>query len=231
MNDDTQSLLLALVGGAVLRIAVDDTFLRFVRSWMRVPLLIAGGVLVVLAVVSLWRSHRRGATVPDDAHGGPGTAWLLLLPVLAIFLVAPPALGAYTADRAPATVAEPAGDVADPLPPGNPVTVTLTEYATRAIWDRGRSLEGRRIRMVGFVSTRPAGGILLTRIVVTCCAADARPVRIAVPESPRTFAPDTWVEVVGTYGGFDRSATTGRVPVLRAESVRQVEQPAEPYEH
>lgn len=240
MNRDTQSVLLVLVGGAVARIAVDDTFLRYVREWMRPGLLLAGVVLILLGSVSLWRDRRfrRGAADEHVAgeHGrrhshGPWVAWLLVLPVLTIFLVAPPALGSYTATRSAATVAEPADSEFEALPPGDPVTISLTEYATRAIWDAGRSLTGRRIRLVGFVTTRPAGGFLLTRIAITCCAADARPLRIAVPDASLGLSADTWVAVTGTYGGFDPTARTDeQLPVIRAESVVRVRAPAEPYE-
>lgn len=245
MNRDTQSVLLLLVGGALVRISVDDTFLRYVKDWMRPGLLAAGGLLVVLGAVSLWREHlaRRPAGSPTDPelvvdeHGhdddhGPRIAWLLLLPVLAIFLVAPPALGSYTASRssAAAAPAEPESEFA-PLPAGDPVTVTLTDYATRAIWDRGRSLADRRIRMVGFVTPRPGGGFYLTRITITCCAADARPIRIAVRDGDRSLPADAWVAVTGTYGGRDEAAkTVDQVPVILAESVHAVQAPAEPYE-
>ena len=250
MNRDAQSVLLLLVGGAVVRISADETFLRYVKDWMRPGLLAAGAVLMVLGLVSLWREHlaRRPAAPPDgpepvsagagiDEHGhdddhGPRIAWLLLLPVLAIFLVAPPALGSYTASRSSAATApaEPDGEFA-PLPAGDPVTVTLTDYASRAIWDAGRSLEGRRIRMVGFVTPRPGGGFYLTRITITCCAADARPIRIAVQNTDRTFPADTWVVVTGTYGGRDEAAkSVDQVPVLRVISVEPVSAPSEPYE-
>src|SRR5439155_6642153 len=112
VNRDTQSVLLALLGGAVVRISADETYLRYVKAWTRPYLLTAGLLLVVLGLVSLWREHRAarpdlpapGAAGDDGAvgpaereagrdHGhGPAAAWLLLLPIFAIFLVAPPAL-------------------------------------------------------------------------------------------------------------------------------------------
>jgi uncharacterized repeat protein (TIGR03943 family) len=245
VNRDTQSVLLVLVGGAIVRISLDDTFLRYVKDWMRPGLLVAGAVLVVLGLVSLWReraSRRRDAAFPDldpylnqgrhdHAEHGPWVAWLLVLPVLAILLVAPPALGSYTASRSSSAVAEPKESEYLPLPPGDPVTTTLTDYATRTIWDEGRSLAGRRIRLVGFVTPRPDGGFYLTRIVLICCAADGRPVRVAVPDAPRTFPADTWVAVTGSHGGLDvESAGAGQVPVLRAAAVTLVPTPANPYE-
>lgn len=233
MNRDTQSLLLTLVGGALVRLAVGDTFLRYVREWMRPTLLAAGTVLVVVGLLSLWRERRSRSDEPDgEEHGhGPWVAWLLVLPVLAVFLVAPPALGSYTAARTTATVAEPADSEFDPLPAGDPVTVSLTDYAVRTIWDRGHSLIGRQLRLVGFVTPRRAGGFFVTRIAITCCAADARPVRITVQGAPGTFPADTWVAVTGTYGGLDPAAGPNeQVPVIRAASVEPVRPPAEPYE-
>lgn len=235
MNRDSQSVLLTLVGGAVVRISIDDTFLRYVRGWMRPGLLMAGAVLIGLGLVSLWRERRRpeDAAGSDDerAHGhGPWVAWLLVLPVLAIFLVAPPALGSYTAQRSAATVAEPADSGFEPLPTGDPVTISLTDYAVRTIWDRGRSLTGRRIRMVGFVSPRPTGGFYLTRIAVTCCAADARPIRITVRGAATAYSADTWIAVTGTFDGLDPATDDEQVPVIRAESVEPVPAPTDPYE-
>lgn len=247
MNRDTQSILLTLLGGAVVRISADDTYLRYVRGWTRPYLLAAGTVLVVLGLVSLWSEHvaRRPvepvpaapdaqhdpAAVADHDHGhGPAVAWLLLLPVFAIFLVAPPALGSYAADRGGNSVTQPQDSEFAPLPSGDPVATTLTDYATRAIWDQGRSLAGRRVRLVGFVSARPGGGYYLTRMVITCCAADARPVKVTVRGGPN-YPADSWIAVTGSYGGLDDAAhRSGQVPVIRAESVEPVRVPSEPYE-
>jgi uncharacterized repeat protein (TIGR03943 family) len=263
MNRDTQSVLLVLLGGAVVRISVDDTYLRYVRSWTRPYLLTAGAVLIVLGLASLWREHlaRRsaGATpaappapvgpaapigsidpaVPAAAadhdghdHGhGPRVAWLLLLPIFAIFLVAPPALGSYAAGRGGNNIAKPADNSSfAALPDGDPVTTTLADYATRAIWDQGRSLQGRHVRLVGFVSPRPGGGYYITRLVITCCAADARPIKIAVQGQAGQFPTDSWIEVTGSYGGMDPGTKTEQIPIIRADSVNQVKTPSEPYE-
>lgn len=105
MRRETQHVLLLLLGGALLRIAVDDTFLRYVRPSHRWLLIGAGAVMVVGAVVALSRDARGART--DDAHDHPGVErhvpWLLLVPVLVIALVAPPALGADTPQPASTT--------------------------------------------------------------------------------------------------------------------------------
>ena len=261
MNRDTESMLLLLLGGAVLRISADNTFLRYVKGWTRPYLVVGGAILILLGAVSLYREHtarrsRRARTGPagaraasdlapgvdpvlalpgdgheHDADHGPRVGWLLLLPVFAIFLVAPPALGSYAAGRGSNNIAQPRESEFAPLPAGDPVTTTLTDYATRAIWDQGRSLQGRRVRLVGFVSPRPGGGVYLTRLVITCCAADARPIKISIHGDPTGLAADSWIEVVGSYGGLDASTgKTSQVPVIKADSVQPVRTPSEPYE-
>ncbi|MBI1757637.1 MAG: TIGR03943 family protein [Actinobacteria bacterium] len=255
MNRDTGHILIILVGGAVIRIAGTDTYLRYVKHGLHVPLLAAGAVLVLLGAVSLWRDNpgnhrdRVDATVPeapdgpdhDQAHShshshshGLRVAWLLLLPVFAIFLIAPPALGSYAAERATATRATPAAQPGDypPLPAGDPVPIRLDEFEARAVWDGGRTLSGRQFRMLGFVTAKPGGGYYLTRIAIACCAADATSSRVLVTGAAGSYPNDTWVEVVGSYGGVDhsREAEVGPIAELRAGSVRQVPAPAEPYQ-
>jgi uncharacterized repeat protein (TIGR03943 family) len=227
--------MLTFVGGTLLRLAAGDTFLRYVRAWMRPGLLAAGSVLIVAGLLSLWRERRLRDDPPErGGHGrppGPWAAWLLVLPVLAVFFVAPPALGSYTATRTRAPVPEPVGGDFEPLPAGNPVTLSLTDYTIRTMWDRGRSMTGRQLRLVGFVTPRSAGGFYVTRLAITCCAADARPIRIAVQVSPATWPTDSWVAVTGTYAGVDPDAgPDGAMPVIRAGSVEQVSAPAETYE-
>jgi hypothetical protein len=57
MSRDTQHVLLVLLGGALLRIAADDTYLRYVRPSHRWLLVAAGAVMVVLAIVGLLRDR------------------------------------------------------------------------------------------------------------------------------------------------------------------------------
>jgi uncharacterized repeat protein (TIGR03943 family) len=164
-------------------------------------------------------------------HGGPRVAWLLVLPVFAVFLIGPPALGSYAAARGGTSVAK-QSDYA-PLPAGDPVTLPVLDYASRAVWDAGASLTDRRVRLTGFVSPRPGGGVYLTRMILTCCAADGRPVKVALSGNvPRQIPADTWIEVVGRYdAATDKDgANNETIPYLTVESIRQVGQPTQPYE-
>jgi uncharacterized repeat protein (TIGR03943 family) len=282
VNKDTGNVLLVLVGGAILRISIGDTFLRYVRGGLHLPLIIAGVVLVLIGLVSLWRDNpgRRPGSADEDIAGaedaeligslaavtgdtaqgrladlepafvgagagsatgdheghdhahGNRVAWLLLLPVFAIFLIAPPALGSYAANRSTITRVPPASSNYPPLPAGDPLQMRLDEFEARAVWDAGRNMSDRTFRLIGFVSERPGGGYYLTRMVISCCAADATAVRISITGSAGSFPSDTWIQVTGHFDGLDhsREKDVGPVAILRADSVQQISPPKEPYE-
>ena len=266
MTREIQSVLLVLVGGAMLRISVGDVYLRYVKEGMRPWLLVSGGLLVlggVLMLVDVLRTARRASAdgalehdgseafdanhllAPDvsdvdadsvdeeghsHAHGGPRSAWLLLLPVAAIFLVAPPALGSFTAERQASSVIQPADSSAPPLPAGNPVVITLADYAARAVWDDGTTLKGRNVRMVGFVTPNPAGGWWLTRLQLTCCAADALATKISPVGGPASLPADTWVQVTGQWEPGGGVQDEKAIPLVKVESLVKVAEPKNPYE-
>jgi uncharacterized repeat protein (TIGR03943 family) len=219
---DTQHALLVLLGGALLRIAADDTYLRYVRPSHRWLLLAAGTVIVALAIVGLLRDR---AGPPAHEHGH--TSWLLLAPVLVIALVAPPALGADAVSRAGAgnaVVRE--SDVFGPLPN----ELSVAEFVQRAIWDTGGSLDGREVALTGFVVRRGAG-VELARLTIACCAADARPNRVRLVGDVGDHGADTWLEVRGILQAGSATAANGHVPALTVTSVRTVPPPPDPYEY
>jgi uncharacterized repeat protein (TIGR03943 family) len=230
VNRQAQAVVLLLLGGAVLRASVTDMYLRYVKEGLRPYLIVAGVVLVVAAVMTLWYELR---SPREHGHREPRVGWLLILPVLGLLLVAPPALGSYAAGQA-GTALSGRSDF-PPLPAGDPARVTVLDYASRAAFDRGRSLAGRRVKLSGFLAGGPDGTQYLARMVLSCCAADARPVKVGLtgdgPE-PGQLDADTWVEVVGRYA--DRTASDPvngeTIPYLDVESWQQVPAPKQQYE-
>jgi uncharacterized protein DUF1980 len=81
-----------LVGAVLLRLTLTGTYRRYVRVEMGPWLVVAGAVVVVLGLVTLARAIRRDRFV--DAHGHhrevDRVGWLLLAPIAALLLVAPP---------------------------------------------------------------------------------------------------------------------------------------------
>jgi uncharacterized repeat protein (TIGR03943 family) len=175
---------------------------------------------------------------PDEVAAGghqeeSRIGWLLLVAALALLVFSPPALGSFLANRH--GTALPVASVSDlaPLPSGDPVQLTLLDYATRAVSDNGRSLSGRDVRLTGFVIAGPGGTPYLARLVVGCCAADARPVKVGLTgDLPGILTADQWVEVVGRYTDqTDRDPINGdAIPYISVVSVREIAPPALPYE-
>ncbi|MFN8172569.1 MAG: TIGR03943 family protein [Candidatus Nanopelagicales bacterium] len=181
MTKEIQGVVLTVLGIVVLRLAVGTAYLNYVKESLRPWLLVSGAVLVVLGVLTfvdvvLRRSVPDEEPESDDGHGhghrGPRVAWLIFLPVVAVFVVAPPALGAFSAARSPAVPSLLDTSLPD-LPAGDPVTLYLSDYVQRAVWDKGTTLTGRTVELTGFVLPQPGGGWQLARMQITCCAADA----------------------------------------------------------
>lgn len=246
MNDLTQSMVMFLVGGIALRLSLTEHYLRYVKGGLRPFLIAAGVVLVVAALVTIIRDlrsepseadheeHRDGAS-PDGhhhAHHGPRVAWLLILPVAAILLIAPPALGSYSANRSASAAVQEQSEFPD-LPAGDPVAMSNIDYATRAIWDKGESMKGRTIRLTGFLTPRPAGGFFLTRIMLSCCAADGRPIKIGLEgDLLSDLKPDDWIQADGEYTArVDRNERTREMIVfIKVTDHQRVSAPDMPYE-
>lgn len=205
-----------LFGGAILRASLTDMYLRYVKEGLRPFLIAAGALLVTAAVMTLWYDLRApSARTGDDlGHHEPRVGWLLILPVLGLLLVTPPALGAYAAGQSGTVLSAQASDSFYPaLPPGDPVSIGLVEYATRAVYDQGKGMPGRTFQLTGFVTPGPDGAPMLTRMVLSCCAADGRPIKVAMAgDVPGDLPPDTWVRVLGAY-----STRVAKDPVNDAE--------------
>jgi uncharacterized repeat protein (TIGR03943 family) len=221
-----------LVGAVVLRLTVADTYRRYVRPEMGRWLLIAGIALIALGLVALVQSLRGAKSF--EAHGhdpehvhGIGVGWLLLAPIAALLLVAPPTLGSYGVDRAGAVNVRSGAPIFEPLPRGQgPTPMTLLEYVERAFEHGGASFNGVSVQLTGFVAGTESGGFRLARYQIACCAADATPVVVDVlgtSGSPPTE--DQWVTVTGT---FERGG--GDVPRLAATTVMEIAAPSDPYE-
>ncbi len=234
MKRDAQAAVLVIMGAALLRISIGGSYVNYVQTWMRPFLIVAGAVFAILGLLGVAALILSGRT-PEQAHDhhAPRVAWLLLLPVLAIFLIAPPALGSYAASRDEGTVAELHDYAYPPLPDGDPASITLSDYAYGAVWDEGKTLKGRSVELTGFVTPREDGGWYLTRIALACCAADGQAIKVQVRDADDQPA-DAWVDVVGTWagGGDEIGGEVGGevLPVLVADEVRRIEAPAEPYE-
>ncbi|MEV5143527.1 TIGR03943 family protein [Streptomyces sp. NPDC052727] len=229
MNRQAQAAVLFLLGGALLHAGATDLYLRYVKAGLRPLLLASGAVLIAAALATAWYERRRDRE--RHPHPEPRVAWLLLLPLLALILIAPPALGSYSALRSGTALQKPYAY--GPLPAGDPVPLSVVDYASRAAYGHGRSLHGRAVRVTGFLALDHAGRPYLVRMALNCCAADAQPVKIALTGAlPPVLRPDAWLEVTGTYapGLTHDPVGNGPIPYLKVTSTRPVTAPRDPYD-
>ncbi|GLX19521.1 TIGR03943 family putative permease subunit [Streptomyces lavendulae] len=243
-------LLLVLTGAGLLHVTVpSDVYLRYVKEGMW-PYLVASGVLLTVlgfAGLGIELARRLRETTDDETdghddhghdhrhdhghdhgHGGAKhVAWLLAAPALTLLLVAPPALGSYTASRdgAAASGVEQTGyaDLA-----GAEVTpMAMEEFIGRAV-HAPKTLAGREVRLLGFVSAGKGPDTwYLNRLKLSCCAADARTLRVEM-HGVKAPGNDTWVEVTGVVTA-EHVPVENPVPTMEVGVLKPVAPPRNPY--
>lgn len=227
---ELHAVVLLLVGATVARLAMTGGYLRYVKPGLRPYLFAAAATLLavgVLSLISRVRSHH------DHTHGRFDAAWLLVPPMLALLVLAPPALGSYSAARTGSALGTAVtSGTGDPIPPGDPVRLSLLDYAARAVRDSA-SLRGRHVLLSGFLLPVPGGGWDLTRLVITCCAADAQPIKVGLTGAvPPGAATDAWYQVTGVYSAQTATdpVNAAPVPFVQVEVAHPIPPPREQYE-
>ncbi|WP_327100962.1 TIGR03943 family protein [Nocardia vinacea] len=296
MKRETQNLLLLLIGGAVLWITLDGSYLRYVKPSLYPFLLISSIGFILLALVAIIRDIRRGtasdehanvhgrdvvghletrrprgihggddvlshanaqgrdyalghgaAQGPHDHQHGSGRAqWLLLAPVAALLLIAPPALGAGAAVTSSPVEVVPRDIAAEqpklwafpPLPAEPAPRLPIVDLVDRALQDSSHSLDGREITISGFI-IRPKDleqqhpdtpDADLARVVITCCVADARYVLVHLSGMPEVIEDDAWLEVRGVVETGSAQRDPDHTPTLVVTDYQRIEAPDRPYE-
>lgn len=186
------------LGLSMARLLWTGAFGWFIQQHMRIPLFLATLVLIGLGAYEFVRGVREEENIPASAKKSraPRVGWLMVLPVLVLISVAPTGLGAAAAERVDAFVPVERDDVFETIDfsQGN-VELRVTDFVNRAVWDEDRSLEGETVRLEGLVVNDPdvPDGFLLTRFLVSCCAADGVPVQVAIRDTNLALEDDTWV--------------------------------------
>ncbi|MFI0369056.1 TIGR03943 family putative permease subunit [Actinomadura sp. 1N219] len=245
MSRAGQNLLLILIGAAVLWITLGTgEYVNYVRPGFRFVLVPAALALLALGAAGVrrdWRAARGSADDGDHGHDhsrGPRVAWLLCLPVLAVFVIAPPALGSFTAARDAARTAPPPAAPSGgfrPLPrTGPPAPMTMGEFIGRAFEAQSGGparFQGVPVRLTGFVSPAANGerGWRLIRLKMACCAGDAVPFPVIVRGLPRP-PEDAWVQVVGVWQPPPAGRRATAVQELQGRSLQRIKKPRSPYE-
>ena len=136
-----------LIGAVLLRLTFTGTYSRYVRVGMGPWLAVAGVAVILLGLATLLRALGRPQATDADAHDHRANrvGWLLLAPIAALLLVAPPTLGSYGVGRGATVDVRAGAPIFDDLRAGTePVPMTLLEFGQRAFEQGERASTERR---------------------------------------------------------------------------------------
>ncbi len=236
MSREAENVLLLLVGIATAMITVGGAYTRYVKPAMLPWLIVTAVVIIGLALISIGVDIRRGSAVDHDhdGHSQHGSvAWMLILPVVVLIFVTPPALRPQAA--APKVTAVSTDVLRRPfpaLPAGRAPEVSIPDVMTRAAQDTAGTLDDRLITVIGFTLPRQ-GGVDLGRVVLICCAADAQLARVHLGGSMAaelsSYPEQTWLKVEGTVAPRTADGDSTSIPTLEVASATRIAAPANVY--
>lgn len=184
-------------------------------------------------------SHERGADAGSDAAASRRRTWgtvatvtggVIASGVVLAALVLPPAsLSAQLAvSRAGETTALFAGADDVTLGVADTTTFGVGEWASAfATATRPEAYDGAAVTLTGFVTPRDAGGLNLTRMVITHCVIDAQPASLPLEGGvDGSYATGQWIEVTGTVRADDDGTLR-----IEPSAVKKVAEPKDPYEY
>lgn len=243
------TLWLAAVGHLDLYINPRYSVFTVVLAAVAVPASVAG-----LLVVARGAGHTHDHAGPDDdvvasgRSGGParllgtvlgGVAAAVTIALTLAMLVLPPTtLSARTAQQRSvdsATLSDATGSNGNVALLGSGSVDTagygVKDWAAliRQTTDTS-SLVGKRVQLTGFVVPGADGTFTLTRFVISCCAVDAQPVGLVVTTDGTVPDANQWVTVSGALAANPDQASDART-VVKAQTVKRVQQPEDPYEY
>lgn len=236
MNREAENALLLLVGLSIGMIAVTGAYTNYVKPGLLPWLAGSAAVIIGLALVAIARDIRRGSAYDSQHHDHQhrsGVVWLLIVPVgVLAFLVPPP----IAPDATGSSVSEVSTDVLrrpfPALPQETAPTISLPELLMRVSQDTAGTLDGRLVTITGFTMKRN-GRTDLARVVIICCAADARlaSVRISGPAAQQVTAypENTWLSIEGKVPAGQGDSSGLAIPIVQAYRVTRIDPPANPY--
>lgn len=210
----------------------------YVVAWQ--TWLVLGSVIVLALGVVIGLLTRGDHHHDHDAHDHEEPSWIETgvhaLPLLLFVAIGPTALGSHTLSES--------GQIdATRFAPTAPIDPTIIDGYHRTDLLALRHdpfLDGGKIEIIARLgelaeqTTRkrrnappPLPKPVLFRHVISCCAADGRPIYAWLKDPPPADLPlDTWVRVRGTV---DMRETGGVIPVITAELIEAVPQPKDAY--
>lgn len=105
---------------------------------------------------------------------------------------------------------------------------------TLTVYPEPDAYTGQKVKVQGFVvhpTNLPSEYLLISRFIITCCAADVYPVSLPVklPQSRDAYKPDAWLEVQGQM--VTETLAGKRQLTIAATSLQPIAEPKNPYDY
>jgi uncharacterized repeat protein (TIGR03943 family) len=198
------------------------------------------GILFLGVLVYRLVPEMKGSFAPDrhdhDETAPPLNLLIMLIPLLVGILIPARPLGSATVSTkgpiASSPIISSRADNQERLVPAEKRNIVgwVMLFAMEENLDQ---YMGEEASVIGFVykdKRLPEGQFFVSRIVLSCCAADGYAFTMIVDWSEAaSLKPDTWIRVTGPVGKTYFADDPQAVPLIRAEKVEIVPQPDDPY--
>jgi uncharacterized repeat protein (TIGR03943 family) len=198
--------------------------------------------LAVLKILQLLRKQNRSRSPASPQHfslfpPGWSSALLLAVALFGFYFTPQPfasdvALNRGVTDSLTLTRSQPQAFRSATAPEER----SLVEWIrTLNVYPEPDAYTGQKVKVDGFVihsNEIPENYLVISRFVITCCAADVYPVGLPVklPTGDRSaYAPDSWLQVQGEM--ITETLNNKRQLVIQAKSLTEIPEPENPYDY
>lgn len=208
-----------------------------------IPLTIIAGLgLTIVGIAEAWRvSKRRQVYTNNQQHvtlikPSLSSSLLLIVAIVSLFINPRPFTSEKAIHRGVIDNIADARTIPQSFRASNrPEERTLVEWVrTISAYPEPDAYKGQKVKLTGFVvhaPDQPDNMFLITRFVITCCAADVYPVSLPVKiaESRANYPPDKWLQIEGQA---DVDIKDGkRQVVIVASNITAISEPKNPYDY
>ena len=228
-------------GILLLKYAIDGTLYILVHPSYYLLVTVTGSCLLLIGIFQSWRLYRDKIANPPELHSSllpQGVTTMLLLGTAIAGLIITPKLFTSTAaiqrGISSEAVTVTRSQTQSFRASVKPESKTLVDWVrTLNNYPEPDAYLGQKVNINGFVfypKDLPANYLMLSRFVITCCAADAYPVALPVKftGTRQTYPQDSWFQVKGkaiveTFAGI-------RQLVIEASELKSIPAPTNPYQ-
>jgi uncharacterized repeat protein (TIGR03943 family) len=228
-------------GILLLKYAIDGTLYILVHPSYYLLVTVTGGCLLLIGIFQSWRLFRGKIDSPQELHSSllpHGVTTMLLLGTAIAGLIITPKLftskAAIQRGVSSEAVTVTRSQTQSFRASVKPESKTLVDWVrTLNNYPEPDAYLGQKVNINGFVfysKDLPANYLMLSRFVITCCAADAYPVALPVKftGTRQTYPQDSWFQVKGK--AIVETFSGSRQLVIEASELKSIPTPKNPYQ-